>query len=106
MRIWMGTLAVTALVVGYLAFAPTGDASYSCVDAPIVRVFSPEPETNDSQFFDSGAQCNADASTRARLVALALAAGAAFTGAAVAHGRRQRRATASQSTAAPDLPVA
>ncbi len=62
----MGTLVVTALVVGYLAFAPTGDASYSCVGAPIVRVLNPQPaEANDSQFFDSGAQCNAGAHTRA-----------------------------------------
>ena len=106
MPVWMGTLAVTALVVGYLVFAPTGDGSYSCVDAPIVRVFTPEHETNDSQFFDSGAQCNADAHIRARLVALALVAGATVTWSAVVGGRRQRRAAASQSTAAPDRPLA
>ena len=63
----MGTLAVTALAAGFLAFAPTGDGSYSCVDVPIVRVFSPEQEMNDSGFFNSAAQCNADANTRSDL---------------------------------------
>lgn len=93
----MGTLAVTALAVGFLAFAPTGDGSYSGVDVPIVRVFSPEQEMNDSGFFNSGAQCNADANTRSELVALALAVGAAAACGAVVSGRRRRAAGRSRA---------
>ncbi len=99
----MGILAVTVLTAGYLAFAPTGDSSYSCVDAPIVRAFNPERDMNDSEFFDAGARCNADADSRVRLSALVVVAGAAATSVAGVGGRRRRKAASQPGTASNPL---
>lgn len=58
--------------MAYFAFAPTGGGLYTCERPPIVRLFDPEPELDSTEFFDSGAQCNADA--RRRLIPLGLVA--------------------------------
>lgn len=88
MRMWLGPLVLTVVATAYLAVAPTDDGSSSCADPPIVRVFSPEPEHDETHFFDAGTHCNAGARDRIGPLVAVVAVGSLVT---VATARVPRR---------------
>jgi hypothetical protein len=85
-------LVGTLLVVSFLALWPADDMSYRCDDPPIARMFSPDPEHDETfDFFDVGEACNEAARTRGRQMAVVAVLGTIVTVTVAASERRPRR---------------